>query len=104
MIWKTCRLWPDYQVSSSGLVRRIRSGRVLAQTLSRTGYPRVHLHMRGRGKTVDVHGAKLDEHAVRAIRRERSAGTKLAPLAARYGVTAANISMVALRQSWRHVQ
>lgn len=46
---------------------------------------------------------KLDEDAVRSIRRERAAGTSLETLAKRYGVGISSISRVALGRCWSWV-
>ena len=50
-----------------------------------------------------VYNAKLTEAEVRDIRRRHAAGEPGASIAADYGITPANVSRVALRQSWRHV-
>lgn len=47
--------------------------------------------------------AKLDDEAVQVIRDERARGVPLKNLAARFGVSMAKISQVALGQNWRHV-
>jgi len=47
--------------------------------------------------------AKLTDHAVREIRAERQRGTKLRPLADRYGVSINVVSKVARGQAWRHI-
>lgn len=47
--------------------------------------------------------AKLTEHDVREIRRRRTAGEQLKPLAAEFGVSFALIWMITKRKAWRHI-
>jgi hypothetical protein len=47
--------------------------------------------------------ARLTADDVRAIRKARDGGQKLAALAEKYGVSEATISHIALRKTWRHV-
>jgi hypothetical protein len=47
--------------------------------------------------------AKLTEQDVRQIRRLRASGWALKRLADRFGVDQSNISLIALRKSWKHV-
>ena len=51
----------------------------------------------------DHHRAKLTEDQVREIRRLRSAGEEIKPLAKRFGVTHPLISAIANRRIWKHV-
>lgn len=51
----------------------------------------------------EQHSAKLTADAVRTIRSLRAAGVPLGPIAEQFGVTKALVSMVALRQIWKHV-
>lgn len=48
--------------------------------------------------------AKLTDEAVRKIRAARAGGETLAVLAARFGVTEKNVSLIARRETWRHVE
>lgn len=50
-----------------------------------------------------IGSAKLDEEQVREIRRRLAAGEGQYDLAASFGVTQSNISMIAQRSTWRHV-
>lgn len=47
---------------------------------------------------------RLSLSAVLTIRKERMAGVPLDALARRYGVSASNISRVALRKTWKYVE
>lgn len=50
------------------------------------------------------HGrAKLNEDAVRDIRRRREGGESVAALASEFGVSSATLSHAATRRTWRHV-
>jgi hypothetical protein len=49
------------------------------------------------------HTAKLTEEDIPVIRRLRAEGWTYPALAARYGVTKANIRMIVLRVTWAHV-
>lgn len=53
-LWRPVIDWP-YEVSSSGNVRNIRSGRVLAKSLHKSGYMQVQLWSSGKLKTSTVH-------------------------------------------------
>ena len=59
-------------------------------------------HGRG-GEGIKQPQAKLDDYAVKVIRRARKRGIKLKVLAARFGVSIAKVSQVALGQNWRHI-
>lgn len=50
-----------------------------------------------------IGASKLTEEQVREIRRRRSAGEKLQPLADEFGVAFSLISMIALNRIWKHV-
>lgn len=47
---------------------------------------------------------QLKDADIRAIREARARGVKLTVLAERYGVNFSNISMIARRQTWKHVE
>jgi HNH endonuclease len=51
-----------------------------------------------------VYGAKLTAANVREIRQRRARGASLNSLASEYGVSFANISLIARRKTWRHIQ
>lgn len=53
--WKAVPCWPMYEVASSGLVRRVETGRVLRPHIERDGYSVVTLSARGARKTMLVH-------------------------------------------------
>lgn len=59
-------------------------------------------HNAAKGESVG--GAKLTEDQVRQIRQRRTNGETGVTLAKEYGVSAAVISKVHLRQTWRHVE
>lgn len=67
------------------------------------------MRTKGRGRKArgrEQHLAKLDESAVRAIRRarERTPPVPLKNLAEKYGVSLVAVSLVARRKTWRHVE
>ena len=47
--------------------------------------------------------ARLNEHAVREIRRRASQGESTASLCARFGLSRTSVRYIATRRSWRHV-
>lgn len=52
---------------------------------------------------VKHHQAKLDEDAVRSIRRQHAAGVPRGTLAKMYGVSPAHINRIASRGTWTHI-
>lgn len=62
MLWRQCPNFPSYEVSDSGLVRRISTGRVLAFNIKKGNHPyhRVKLSENGRASLVFVHRLVLE--------------------------------------------
>jgi hypothetical protein len=66
LCWDTIPSYPDYELSHTGIVRRItkargtRSGKIIAQYLSDDGYPTVGLTKEGKRKGVYVHSLVCD--------------------------------------------
>lgn len=63
--------------------------------------------VRGRGRWARgaaQHRAKLTDDAVREIRRLRAQGVPLKAIAAQFGITMSNVSQIARRKTWTHVE
>jgi hypothetical protein len=58
-VWKVVPEWCAYEVSSSGRVRRIETGRILSQNTDKDGYKRLNLSCGGRRRNWRVHALVL---------------------------------------------
>jgi len=71
MTWKVYDLYPDYEVSDEGQVRRIRDGKILKQYPQKSGYVVVFLD-RGCGNTpIPVHRIVADVFLERLPHHDR---------------------------------
>lgn len=54
-MWKTVEGYEQYEVSDSGYIKNIRTGKTLGRRLDKDGYPSVYLYSNGKGTNKKVH-------------------------------------------------
>ncbi len=71
MVWKTYDIYPDYEVSTEGQVRRVKDGHLLKQYPQKSGYVVVFINT-GRGnKAVPVHTIVAETYLKRLPNHDR---------------------------------
>lgn len=70
-MWKTVEGYETYEVSDTGNVKNVRTGKILGRRLDKNGYLNVYLYSNGKGTNKKVHRLVADAFLARDSNRDQ---------------------------------